>query len=99
MTDGRATERRIESFRRRFGEPPLVLACHCAIPLALTPDLAYRIWGTFQRDVVHQPIGAPWVAVPDLLLSPVCDEIGEELYAMSAGLRQRLINELVASPR
>ncbi|KRB42988.1 hypothetical protein ASD90_21610 [Terrabacter sp. Root181] len=77
----------------------MALASHCAIPLALTPDLAYRIWGTFPHDVDGQPIGAPWVAVPDLLLSPLCEQISEELYAMSAGVRQRLIDQLVADPR
>ncbi|MCD8488808.1 MAG: formylglycine-generating enzyme family protein [Desertifilum sp.] len=34
---------RIQDFRQRFGEAHLEFACHAAFPLALTPDLLYRL--------------------------------------------------------
>ncbi len=37
---------RITDFRQRFGEAHLYFAYHTAFPLALTPDLAYRLWIT-----------------------------------------------------
>jgi hypothetical protein len=42
--------RRIEAFHQRFGEAHLDFAYHAAFPLALTPDLLYRLWANFQRD-------------------------------------------------
>ncbi|MBC7970052.1 MAG: hypothetical protein H7Z11_08005, partial [Verrucomicrobia bacterium] len=43
--------RRIDAFRDRFGNAHLHLAYHAALPLALTPDLMYRLWANFQQDV------------------------------------------------
>ena len=36
----------------------------------------------------------PWVAVADLLLSPLCDEVGEELYEMDGAVRNLLLARL-----
>jgi hypothetical protein len=86
--------RRIESFGKRFGEAHLYLAYHAAFPLALTPDLLYRLWANFQRDIHGQVIGIPWIAVADLLLSSLCDEVGHELYEMDAAVRNVLLSRL-----
>lgn len=91
--------RRIESFRKRFGEPHLYLAYHAAFPLALTPDLLYRLWANFQRDIHGEVLNIPWIAVADLLLSSLCDEVGHELYEMDGAVRKALLSELEASPR
>ncbi|GJD21959.1 hypothetical protein RIVM261_069150 [Rivularia sp. IAM M-261] len=37
-------QQRIKFFERRFGKAHLFLAYHAAFPLALTPDLLYRLW-------------------------------------------------------
>ena len=92
-------ERRIAAYMRQRGEAHLVLAWHCAVPLALTPDLAYRLWANFQRDVQGQPLRIPWVAVADLLLSRLCEEAGDELYEMDGTIRQQLLGQLETDPR
>src|SRR4028119_567079 len=91
--------RRIEAFGKRFGEAHLYLAYHAAFPLALTPDLLYRLWANFQRDIYGEVLNLPWIAVADLLLSSLCDEVGHELYEMEGAVRNALLSELKANPR
>ena len=91
--------RRIEAFGKRFGEAHLYLAYHAAFPLALTPDLLYRLWANFQRDIHGEVLNIPWIAVADLLLSSLCDEVGHELYEMEKEVRNALLSELKANPR
>lgn len=86
--------RRIESFSKRFGEAHLIFAYHAAFPLALTPDLLYKLWANFQRDIHGRVLGIPWVAVADLLLSSLCEEVGHELYEMDAAMRNLLLSRL-----
>ncbi|OCQ97670.1 hypothetical protein BCD64_06110 [Nostoc sp. MBR 210] len=86
--------RRIESFSQRFGEAHLYLAYHAAFPLALTPDLLYRLWSNFQHDIHGEFLNIPWLAVADLLLSSLCDEVGYELYEMDKAVRNLLLREL-----
>ena len=83
---------RISAFAQRFGEAHLALACHAAFPLALTPDLLYYIWASFVPR-------APWTAVADVLLSPLCREVGHELYEMDLVVRDLLLEELKADER
>ena len=85
---------RIETFAQKFGIAHLYLAYHCAFPLALTPTLAYQIWGEFQHDNHNQHLNIPWVAVADLLLSNLCNEVEAELYEMDLAVRTVLLNEL-----
>ena len=87
-------QQRIESLRRRFGTAHLYLAYHAAFPLALTPDLLYRLWANFQLDIHGEVLGIPWIAVADLLLSSLCDEVGHELYEMNVAVRNVLLNRL-----
>ncbi|NMF67068.1 hypothetical protein DP115_31710, partial [Brasilonema octagenarum UFV-OR1] len=87
-------KRRIESFEKRFGKAHLYLAYHAAFPLSLTPDLLYRLWANFQRDIHGQVRGIPWIAVSDLLLSSLCDEVGHELYEMDLAVRNVLLSRL-----
>lgn len=90
----KVAERRITAFAKRFGTPYLYLAYHAAFPLALTPDLLYRLWANFQRDIDDRPLNIPWVAVADLLLSGLCEEVGRELYEMDETIRQKLLERL-----
>ncbi len=91
--------RRIEAFHQRFGEPHLDFAYHAAFPLALTPDLLYRLWANFQRDRNGEALKIPWLAVADLLLSSLCDEVGYELYEMETEVRNALLRKLKVNPR
>ncbi|MEH1826585.1 MAG: hypothetical protein V7L22_14655 [Nostoc sp.] len=86
--------RRIESFSKRFGKGHLYLAYHAAFPLALTPNLLYRLWANFQRDIHTQVLDIPWIAVADVLLSNLCDEVGHELYEMDLSIRNVLLKQL-----
>ena len=90
--------RRFTSFDRRFGKAHLYLAQHAAFPLALTPDLLYRLWANFSRDVHRKQLNIPWVAVPDLLLSSLCNEVSQELYEMDVTVRNMLLGDLKADP-
>ncbi|MEO1761274.1 MAG: formylglycine-generating enzyme family protein [Cyanobacteria bacterium J06629_18] len=92
-------QRRIKSFTKRFGEAHLYLAYHAAFPLALTPDLLYSLWVNFQQDTQGKVLGIPWIAVADLLLSALCDEVGHELYEMDLAVRNQLLKELQLDER
>jgi hypothetical protein len=83
---------RVVSFAQQFGEADLTLACHAAFPLVLTPDLLYRLWANFVPQ-------APWTAVADVLLSPLCREVGYELYEMDVAVRNLLLEELKEDER
>src|SRR5947209_2129315 len=92
-------KRRIASFGKRFGQAHLYLAQHAAFPLALTPDLLYRLWANFPRTISGEPLKFPWVAVADLLLSSLCDEVGHELYEMNVTVRNVLLGDLKADTK
>ena len=94
QTKTRSATRRLESFRQRFGDGHVYLACHAALPLALTPDLLYSLWANFQRDTHGEAIEIPWIAVADLMLSNLCKEVGNELYEMDQAVRDELLNQL-----
>lgn len=85
---------RIEAFQRKFGEKHLILAQHAALPLALNPQLLYKIWAIFRRDIYFRSLEIPWIAVSDLLLSGLCREIGYELYEMNEFIRDKLLTDL-----
>lgn len=97
--DSVTIRRRIALLARR-GEGHWAFALHAAFPLSLTPRLAYLLWANFQTYVSN---GAqhriPWVAVSDLLLSPVCREIQPELYELDPAVRKELLFELEADER
>lgn len=93
-----AARRHITSFGNRFGEAHLYLAYHAAFPMALTPDLLYRLWANFQRDIHGELLKIPWVAVADLLLSNLCDEVGHELYEMNMAVRTMLLGDMRDNP-
>jgi tetratricopeptide (TPR) repeat protein len=89
---------RIRVFREQFGLAHLLFAQHAAFPLALTPDLLYRMWANFQRTVQGEKHSIPWIAVADVLLSPLCEEVSHELYEMDVVLRAELLAGLKTSP-
>lgn len=81
-------------FKEKFGQPHWNLACHAAIPMALTPDLLYRLWAHFRCDSHNRPMNIPWVAVADILLAPFCKEVGFDLYEIETDVRDYLLNQL-----
>jgi hypothetical protein len=92
-------QRLLAGFERRFGAPHLAFACHVAVPVALTPELAYQIWTNFRVDTAERPLEIPWIAVADLLLSELCAEISPELYEIQPDVRRALVERLRADER
>ncbi|NEP04647.1 MAG: SUMF1/EgtB/PvdO family nonheme iron enzyme, partial [Okeania sp. SIO4D6] len=79
----------ITAFTEYFGEPHLIFAQHAAFPLALTPDLLYRLWQRFFAR--ERNFNIPWYAVADILLSSFCHPVDRELYEMDRGIRNQLL--------
>ena len=85
-----------------YGYGHFALACYAALPAVLTPDLLNKIWLNFKEyrwedktAIIHP------VASTDLLLSPLVEEIGLELYEMAEPLRKALLfhlKETTSSP-
>jgi uncharacterized protein YjbI with pentapeptide repeats len=100
MSDRRTQSaiRRIDLFEKKFGKPHLYLAYYAAFPLALTPDLVYRLWANFPKDSRGNELDIPWTAVADLLLSNLCQVVGYELYEMEQVVREELLRRLKADP-
>ena len=84
-------EQRVLLFERQFGDGYRSLACFASLPLVLTPELVHYLRVEFLLDAV------PWEAEADLLLSDLCSQVGYELYAMDAGVRSYLLEELKQS--
>jgi hypothetical protein len=82
----------IISFGKRWGSQYLDLASHAAFPLAVTPELLYLLRENFLPD-------CPWIAVADLLLSPLCLTVGDELYEMESAVRDVLLRRLAVDFR
>jgi formylglycine-generating enzyme required for sulfatase activity len=93
------TRGKIIAFGRKFSAAHVAFACHAALPLALTPELLYRLRLNFQKDISGNPLQIPWIAVSDLLLSSLCEEVGYELYEMEPAVRQALLTQLTEDPR
>lgn len=89
----------VEAFANRHGDEHLILACHAAVPLGLTPQLLYSLWAYFQTDIQGQSLNIPWTATADLLLSQLCDEVGPGIYEMNLEIRNILLNYLEYSNR
>jgi uncharacterized protein YgiM (DUF1202 family) len=80
----------VVAFTRRFGPETTALAMHAALPLGLSPELVHLLRVNFVRH-------APFIAEADLLLSPLCTEVGGGMYEMDADVRELLLGELAAS--
>ncbi|NEQ10431.1 MAG: formylglycine-generating enzyme family protein [Moorea sp. SIO4E2] len=83
---GELARQQIERFVARFQPNYRYLACHCALPLVLTPELVNYIRVQF---LLNQEV--PWIAEADLLLSELCRPVGYELYAMTPAVRSNLL--------
>ena len=86
---------RLERYLKRHpGEGYLWLACHAAFFVALTPGLLYRLWVNFKYDEKGEGLDIPLDAVSNLLNSPLCRELGQEVYEIHESLRAPLLNHL-----
>ncbi|WP_445637348.1 hypothetical protein NSTC745_02445 [Nostoc sp. DSM 114161] len=81
--------REILAFERSFGSKHLMLACHAALPLILTPELLNLIHINFLDDKQ-----IPWFAEVDFLLSSLCRPIDDGVYEVEPSIREVLLLEL-----
>jgi len=88
--------RRVDMFKRdcdqrEHGSEIFRLACHAALPVVLNAELLHLVRINFFLDT-SEPLS--YTDESDLLLSPICQEIGADLYEIEAETRM-LLRELV----
>lgn len=88
----------VDQFRAR-SEENYIFACQASVPLLLTRDLLYQLWNNFKRYQYwfnsQETFKISHIAISDLLLSPLCREVGHELYEIPKEARDLLFEELV----
>lgn len=84
-----------KAFRNSFGEQVFHFACHAAVPVVLSPDLLHLLRINFFLD---PPESLPYVAESQILLSPLCNEVGSGLYEIPPAIRDSLLHELAGNP-
>jgi hypothetical protein len=83
--------RRMDDFARRRGDGVLDLACHAALPVVIDAELIHLLRLNFFAD---PGASLPFTAEADVLLSPLCADIGGGLYEMTPAVRAMLIERL-----
>jgi hypothetical protein len=77
-----------DQFYEQYGFGHFIMAAYAAVPALLTPDLLYKIWQNFDRYTWNDiPARIHRISVSDILLSPLCREVGYELYEMHDPIR------------
>jgi hypothetical protein len=77
----------------KFGH--FLLASYASVPALLTPDLLYKIWQNFNAYKWQGvPASIHPIAVSDMLLSPLCTEVGFELYEMDQEIKLAMLQWL-----
>jgi CRP-like cAMP-binding protein len=85
-------ERRLNTFKHSHGNALVQLAGHAALPVVLDPDLVHLLRVNYFLD---PPTILSYAAEAELLLSPVCTEVDQGLYAIDSDLRDVLLQHLV----
>lgn len=81
--------RYVEDYYSEYQFGHFILAAYASVPALLTPDLLYKIWQNFHGyRWSNTPVSIHRIAVADLLLSPMCREVGFELYEMHHDIKQ-----------
>ncbi len=80
--------RYVEDYYSDYYYGHFLMAAYAAIPGLLTPDLLYKLWQNFNGYYWNgKPVTIHRIAVADVLLSPLCREVGFELYEMHHEIR------------
>lgn len=76
-----------------YAQGHLWMACIAAFPAFLTPDLLYKLWLNFRQlnRKDGQKVIIDRMAVSDVLLSDLVEEIAVEVYAMRTPIRTALL--------
>lgn len=89
----------IDEFRKKFGIAHYYLLMHAAFPLALTPDLLYRLRITFDRDIQNRRINIPWYAPADVWFAPFMHRVQAEMVEIDSEVQDILRQRLRQHPR
>lgn len=84
--------RQLDAFGREYGPSMRLFACHASLPVVLDPEFVHLLRVNFFLD---PPLALPYEAEADLLLSSLCDEADEGLYAIEPETRDVLLEVLV----
>lgn len=88
-------KRFVEAYYKEYRFGHFLMAAYAAVPAMLNPDLLYKIWQNFNAYKWNgEPVNIHRIAVADLLLSPLCREVGYELYEMHHDIRMSLLQWL-----
>lgn len=83
--------RKLTRYAHRHGRVALEFAAHAALPVALDPTLVNLIRVNFFSDA---PRALPYSAEADLLLSNLCEDVGDDLFEMRPDVRAALLSVL-----
>ena len=90
-------------FREQYGEGHLLMACHAAFPIAVTPDMFYQLWANFREytdgTTGQPPLTIDRIAVSDVLLWHCWQETDPEVYELDAAVRACLLDKLRTDTR
>jgi hypothetical protein len=77
-----------------YGPATLRLACYAAFALTVTPRLLFYL--RENADIFGDRLLAevPWHGPADLLLSPLCQRVGSDLYEIFPALQSALLKQL-----
>jgi lipid-A-disaccharide synthase-like uncharacterized protein len=84
-------KKRVNDFQRKYGDRALELACHAALPVAFNAELLHLLRINFFLDTSED---LDYDAEFQLLLSPLCREIDEDLYEIEPEIRDILLPRL-----
>lgn len=76
---------------REYGMGHFWLACYAALPAVITPDLLYKIWMNFSKYSDGEEQQIHHIAVADLLLSTLFNEISTEIYEMQVEVKNAFL--------
>lgn len=98
LKEGSIDHQRLVAFHRKAtalgsSQGHLWMACIAAFPAFLTPDLLYKLWLNFRQlnYTGGQKVIIDRMAVSDVLLSDLVEEIAVEVYAMRPPIRTALL--------
>ena len=78
------------TFAKEYGEGALRLAMHAAVPQGFRSELLHLL----RLNFIPEPLGGP-VLEADVLLSPLCEDMGGGYYQFDPEIRRLLLDSLV----
>lgn len=90
---------RLDVFLEKYSSKHYEFACHAAIPRLFTTDFLYKLWLNFQKDVNGVSLEIPLLVVAELITTPICKQVGQDLFEFYPDIRVQLIKNLIYNPK